>query len=398
MKKEEFALQFAKRMEQFGEGVFARLAEIKRKKTAEGAAVIDLSVGAPNIAPSEKVMKALADAAMEPKNYVYALRDQQELLQAVRVWYQRRYGVELDPDTEICSLLGSQEGLAHIALSILDAGELTLVPDPCYPVFADGPRIAGSAIYYMPQRKEKNYLIQLADIPEDIARRAKFMVVSYPNNPTCVLAPDSFYRELIAFAQKYDIIILHDNAYSELVFDGKSAGSFLRFPGAKEVGVEFNSLSKTYGLAGARIGFCVGNAKVVSYLKTLKSNMDYGMFLPIQKAAVAAITGDQSSVETTRAAYEKRRDVLCDGLLAAGWQLEKPEATMFVWAPVPAAYSESEAFVLDLVEKAGVLVTPGSAFGPSGEGYVRMALVQDPSVLQQAVEQIAASGLFAAEK
>ena len=388
-------MRFAKRMEQFGEGIFARLASVRRQKIQEGVEVIDLSVGAPNIAPSAHVMKALADAALEPKNYVYALSDTQELLAAVCSWYKRRYGVELDAATEVCSLLGSQEGLAHIALSIIDENELTLVPDPCYPVFADGPRIAGSRIYYMPQKKENRYLIQLDDIPEDVAQRAKFMVVSYPNNPTTVMAPDSFYEKLIAFARKYDIIVLHDNAYSELVFDGKSCGSFLRFPGAREVGVEFNSLSKTYGLAGARIGFCVGNPEVVAYLKTLKSNMDYGMFLPVQKAAVAAITGDQSSVARTRAAYERRRDVLCDGLIAAGWQMDKPESTMFVWAPIPAGYDKSEDFVMDLLNRTGVIVTPGSAFGPSGEGFVRMALVQDTEVLKKAVEKVRTSGFFA---
>ena len=218
------------------------------------------------------------------------------------------------------------------------------------------------------------------------------MIVSYPNNPTAVLAPDSFYEELIAFAKKYDIIVLHDNAYSELVFDGRTCGSFLRFPGAREVGVEFNSLSKTYGLAG--VGFCVGNEEVVSHLKTLKSNMDYGMFLPIQKAAIAAISGDQSCVASTRAAYERRRDCLCDGLASIGWKMEKPEGTMFVWAPIPAGFTDSLEFVKALFEKAGVLVTPGSAFGPSGEGHVRMALVQDEDAINLAVRRIDESGIL----
>ena len=209
-----------------------------------------------------------------------------------------------------------------------------------------------------------------------------------------MLAPDSFYEELIAFAKKYDIIVLHDNAYSELVFDGRTCGSFLRFPGAREVGVEFNSLSKTYGLAGARVGFCVGNEEVVSHLKTLKSNMDYGMFLPIQKAAIAAISGDQSCVASTRAAYERRRDCLCDGLASIGWKMEKPEGTMFVWAPIPAGFTDSLEFVQTLFEKAGVLVTPGNAFGPSGEGHVRMALVQDEDAIALAVRRIAESGIL----
>lgn len=387
-------MQFAKRMDRFGEGIFSKLAEIRKQRTAQGENVIDLSIGAPNIPPAEHIRKALCDAAMVPENYVYAITDQKALLDAVAQWYERRYGVSLDPETEICSLLGSQEGLAHIALSIVDEGDLVLVPDPCYPVFADGPTLAGAELYYMPQKKEHGYLIQLGDIPEEVARRAKFMVVSYPNNPTAVMAPDSFYEELVAFAKKYDIIVLHDNAYSELVFDGKHCGSFLQFPGAKEVGVEFNSLSKTYGLAGARIGFCIGNPEVVSQLKNLKSNMDYGMFLPIQQAAIAAISGDQACVAQTRAAYERRRDLLCDGLKAIGWDMKKPEATMFVWAKIPDKYETSEEFVMDLVEKTGVIVTPGSAFGPSGEGHVRMALVQDEEKINEAIRAIDESGIL----
>lgn len=387
-------MKFANRMNQFGEGVFSRLAVMRKNRLAQGKEVYDLSIGAPNIPPTKRIMEVMAEAVMKPANYVYAINDTQQLLEAVAQWYKRRYDVELNPETEICSLLGSQDGLSHIALSILDPGDVMLVPDPCYPIFADGPRIAGAELYYMPLQKENDYVIQLQDIPEEIARKAKFMLVSYPNNPTAAMAPDSFYHEVVAFAKKYDIIVLHDNAYSELVFDGQSCGSFLSIPGAMEVGVEFNSLSKTYGLAGARIGFCVGNKEVVGMLKTLKSNMDYGMFLPIQAAAVEALTGNQAVVAETRAAYEHRRDVLCDGLIEAGWYMEKPAGTMFVWAPIPDSYQDSESFVADLLDKTGVLVTPGSAFGPSGEGYVRMALVQSEDTMKKIVEAVAASGIF----
>ena len=387
-------MKFANRMNQFGEGVFSRLAVMRKNRLAQGKEVYDLSIGAPNIPPTKRIMEVMAEAVMKPANYVYAINDTQQLLEAVAKWYKRRYDVELNPETEICSLLGSQDGLSHIALSILDPGDVMLVPDPCYPIFADGPRIAGAELYYMPLQKENDYVIQLQDIPEEIARKAKFMLVSYPNNPTAAMAPESFYHEVVAFAKKYDIIVLHDNAYSELVFDGQSCGSFLSIPGAMEVGVEFNSLSKTYGLAGARIGFCVGNKEVVGMLKTLKSNMDYGMFLPIQAAAVEALTGDQAVVAETRAAYEHRRDVLCDGLIEAGWHMEKPAGTMFVWAPIPSSYQDSESFVADLLDKTGVLVTPGSAFGPSGEGYVRMALVQSEDTMKKIVEAVAASGIF----
>ena len=387
-------MKFANRMNQFGEGVFSRLAVMRKNRLAQGKEVYDLSIGAPNIPPTKRIMEVMAEAVMKPANYVYAINDTQQLLEAVAQWYKRRYDVELNPETEICSLLGSQDGLSHIALSILDPGDVMLVPDPCYPIFADGPRIAGAELYYMPLQKENDYVIQLQDIPEKIARKAKFMLVSYPNNPTAAMAPESFYHEVVAFAKKYDIIVLHDNAYSELVFDGQSCGSFLSIPGAMEVGVEFNSLSKTYGLAGARIGFCVGNKEVVGMLKTLKSNMDYGMFLPIQAAAVEALTGNQAVVAETRAAYEHRRDVLCDGLIEAGWHMEKPAGTMFVWAPIPDSYQDSESFVADLLDKTGVLVTPGSAFGPSGEGYVRMALVQSEDTMKKIVEAVAVSGIF----
>ena len=388
-------MKFAERMNQFGEGVFARLAYMKKQKIAEGHEVIDLSIGAPNIPPPEHVMKVLAEESMKPENYVYAITDTRELLNEVSEWYKRRYSVALDPENEICSLLGSQEGLSHIALTIIDDDELTLVPDPCYPVFADGPKIANSSLYYMPQKRENDYVIKLSDIPADVAHRAKFMVVSYPNNPTTAIAPDSFYEELVAFAKKYDIIVLHDNAYSELVFGGNHCGSFLAFKGAKDVGVEFNSLSKTYGLAGARIGFCVGNKDVVSYVKTLKSNMDYGMFLPIQKAAIAALRSPQSVIENTRQAYVERIDALIDGLVEVGWNIDKPKATMFVWAAVPIRNAKfgmrnwsSEEFTIELLNKAGIIVTPGSAFGPNGEGFVRMALVQSTENMRRVSEKI----------
>lgn len=387
-------MHFAKRMDRLGEGVFSRLAERKKQKLLQGDDVVDLSIGTPNIPPAEHILVALTEAVQDQTNYIYAINDQTALLEAVSQWYESRYGVTVDPRTEVLSLQGSQEGLAHIALSVIEEGDLVLVPDPCYPIFAGGPLLAGAELYYMPQKKEYDYVIQLTEIPEDVARRAKFIIVSYPNNPTTVMAPDSFYEELIAFAKKYDIIVLHDNAYSELVFDGQSCGSFLRFPGAREVGVEFNSLSKTYGLAGARVGFCIGNAEVVAHLKLLKSNLDYGMFLPIQQAAIAAITGDQSCVAVTRGAYERRRDILCDGLRAIGWNLVNPTATMFVWAEIPTHYSSSERFVMDLLDQCGVLVTPGSAFGPSGEGYVRMALVQEEPALKKAIAAIEKSGIL----
>lgn len=387
-------MRFANRMDAFGTGIFSVLLQKKQEKEAQGISVIDLSVGTPNIPPEERIRQVLSQAALDPKSYVYAIRDTSALQKAAAEWYRRRYGVELDPQTQVCSLMGSQEGLSHIALTVADPGDIVLVPDPCYPVFADGPRVAGARLSYMPLKKENDYLIDFSAIDPETARRAKLMMVSYPNNPTCAIAPPSFYRELIEFARTYDIMVLHDNAYSELTFDGVKGGSFLSYPGAMDVGVEFNSLSKTYGMAGARVGFCLGNREMVEKLKLLKSNMDYGMFLPVQQAAIEAITGDQSCVERTRKAYQRRRDALCRSFAQAGWTIDPPKATMFAWAAIPKTFSSSQAFALELLEKTGVLVTPGSGFGPSGEGYVRLALVQDEDVILEAAGRIAKSGLF----
>ena len=387
-------MKFSKRMERFGESVFTVLKNRRSVIEARGQEVIDLSIGAPNIPPAKHIMQVLSEETKKPENYIYAIVDQPELLEAAAQWYQRRYGVHLDPATQITSVLGSQEGLSHIGLSILDEGDVVLLPEPCYPVFADGAALAGAELHYMPLLEKNHYLIDLNAIPEELADRAKLMIVSYPNNPTCALAPDSFYDDLIAFAKKHDIIVIHDNAYSELVYDGAVCGSFLSHPGAMEVGVEFNSLSKTYGMAGARIGFCLGNPDVVGNLRTLKSNLDFGIFLPIQKAAIAAITGDQSCVEEVRKAYTLRRNFLVEELGKIGWNIQKPAGTMFVWAKIPETWSSSEAFCIALLERAGVLVTPGSAFGALGEGYVRFALVRTQVEMQRAVERIARSGVL----
>ena len=387
-------MKLADRMNSFGEGVFAALQELKKKHVADGKWVCDLSIGAPNIPPAQHIMDTMIREVSDPANYIYAISDTKELQNAAAVWYKRRYGVDIDPASEVCSLLGSQEGLSHIALAIVDEGDTVLVPAPCYPVFGDGPRIAGAKVYPMLMEKEHDYIIQLRDIPTEVAKTAKMMVVSYPNNPTTAMAPDQFYRDLVKFAKDFDIMVLHDNAYSDLVFDGRTCGSFLRFEGAKDVGVEFNSLSKTYGMAGARVGFCLGNAEVVKAVKMLKSNMDYGMFLPIQKAAAVAITGDQSCVAETCKAYEHRRDVLCDGLTSIGWKVDRCVSTMFVWAKLPDKFTDSYKFAMELMERTGVLVTPGSAFGESGEGYVRMALVQDESEINRAVKAIKDSGIL----
>jgi len=382
-------MKFSKRMDYFGESIFAKLKGLKEEKEKKGENVIDLSIGTPNIPPADHIIEALTKAVQDKSNYIYAVSDLKELHQAVAIWYQRRYEVSINPDEEVVSLLGSQEGLAHIALTVADVGETVLVPNPCYPIFADGPILAGANLVYMPLRRENDYVIDLNEIDKETAKAAKLMIVSYPNNPTTAVAPDSFYEDLIAFAKKYEIIVLHDNAYSELIFSEEDKGkSFLSYEGAKEVGVEFNSLSKTYGLAGGRIGFCIGNKEVVAMLTKLKSNMDYGMFIPLQKAAIAAITGDQQCVKETRVAYQRRRDCFISEFAKIGWEIEPCPATMFIWAKIPEGFKDSQEFVETMIAKAGVVMTPGSAFGELGEGYVRIALVQEEDKIVEAARQV----------
>ncbi|MFQ8705847.1 MAG: aminotransferase class I/II-fold pyridoxal phosphate-dependent enzyme [Thomasclavelia sp.] len=385
-------MNFSKRMDLFPESIFTTLAKKTTYRKQAGLEVIDFSTGTPNIPPTRNIREVLAKAALEPKNYVYAINDLPELVAAVINWYQKRYNVSLNND-EVCSLLGSQEGLSHLAMILINEGDTVLVPNPSYPVFKDGPLIAGARIVEMPLLKENNYLIDFEAINKDDAKLAKFMIVSYPNNPTCGIADDKFYLKLIEFAKKYNIIVLHDNAYSELLFDNPGK-SFMSYPGAKEIGIEFNSLSKTYGLAGARIGFAIGNKNIIKQIKTLKSNMDYGMFIPIQLAAIEAISGDQSCVEQTRMAYKKRRDTFLDNAKKIGWEIEESKGTMFIWAKIPNKYKTSIDFVNDLFDKTGILFVPGSAFGTYGEGFVRIALIQEIELIEKAFITMSKTDIF----
>lgn len=385
-------MNFSKRMDLFPESIFTTLVKKAAQRKQMGLEVIDFSTGTPNIPPNKNIREVLSQAALDPKNYVYAINDLPELIEAVINWYQRRYGVSLNND-EVCSLLGSQEGLSHIAMTLINEGDTVLVPNPSYPVFKDGPLIAGARIVEMPLLKENNYLVDFKAISKEDAMLAKFIVVSYPNNPTCGVANDEFYLELIRFAKENDIIVLHDNAYSELLFE-KPGKSFLSYPGAKDIGIEFNSLSKTYGLAGARIGFAFGNKEIVKQIKTLKSNMDYGMFIPVQLAAIEAISGDQSYVEQTRNAYKIRRDAFLSNAKKIGWEIDISKGTMFIWAKIPNKYLSSIDFVNDLFGQTGVLFVPGSAFGTYGEGYVRIALIQDIEVIEKAFIAIAKTNIF----
>ncbi len=387
-------MKSAERMKYFRPSVFSRLDEEKRRLQEKGEKIIDFSIGSPDIAPAPHIMEALLKAAEDPANYRYAIHDLPRLQQAITDWYRRRYDVELDPCSEVITLQGSQEALANIALTLCDPGDIVLVPDPYYPIFAQGPKLAGADVRFMPMKEENDFLIRFDEIDEEVAKKAVLMIVSYPNNPTGAVADDRFYTELIAFAKRWDIAVLHDNAYSELVFDGKRGKSFLSYPGAKDVGVELNSFSKTYGMAGARLGVCVGNRELIAGYHRLKSNMDYGIFLPVQQAGIAALEADQNCVETTRKAYEHRRDLLVRRFGEAGWVIRPSAATMFVWARIPDAFADSEQFALSLLAECGIVVTPGTEFGAEGRRHVRIALVISDEQIEEAAQRLARSCLF----
>lgn len=386
-------LNVAQRMEEFQPGIFNVLDERRQQRLAQGLPVYNLSIGTPDFLPDPHVIQALAQAASQPTNYRYSLTELPELVEAVQHWYLRRYGVELEPE-ELMSIYGSQEGLTHIGWALCDPGDVVLVPDPGYPIFEMGPALCGAEIVHYPLKEENGYLPDLDGIEPELADQAKMMVVSYPANPVCVTAPDEFYHKLIAFAKAHNIIILHDNAYSDIIFDGRVGKSFLAYEGAKEVGVEYNSLSKTYNLTGARISFVLGNRQLIQTFRRLRSQIDYGIFLPVQHAAIAALNGPQDSVTRNRAEYQARRDALCGGLRSIGWDVPDSQGSMFVWAPLPKGYHNSVDFCFELLERSGLLCTPGSAFGALGEGHVRFALVQPVPVMQEIVAAVAKSGII----
>ena len=386
-------LNVAQRMEEFQPGIFNVLDERRQQRLAQGLPVYNLSIGTPDFLPEPHVVQALAQAASQPTNYRYSLTELPELVEAVQHWYLRRYGVELEPE-ELTSIYGSQEGLTHIGWALCDPGDVVLVPDPGYPIFEMGPALCGAEIVHYPLKEENGYLPDLDGIEPELADQAKMMVVSYPANPVCVTAPDEFYHKLIAFAKAHNIIILHDNAYSDIIFDGRVGKSFLAYEGAKEVGVEYNSLSKTYNLTGARISFVLGNRQLIQTFRRLRSQIDYGIFLPVQYAAIAALNGPQDSVTRNRAEYQARRDALCGGLRSIGWNVPDSQGSMFVWAPLPKGYHNSVDFCFELLERSGLLCTPGAAFGQLGEGHVRFALVQPVPVMQEIVAAVAKSGII----
>lgn len=387
-------MQASQRLDRFGAEVFASLNNKLLALKAQGKTIYNMSVGTPDFKPYDHVVEALTQAAQDPEMWKYALRDLPELKQAVCDYYERRYGVSGITPSMVQSCNGTQEGVGHLGLALLDPGDTILVPDPCYPVFEAGAKIADAKLEYYPLVAEHNYLPYVAGIDPEVADRAKYMIVSLPANPVGSVGTPEVYEEIIAFAREHDLLIVHDNAYSDIVFDGEPGGSFLQYPGALEVGVEFFSLSKSFNVTGARIGFLVGREDVVSAFAKLRGQIDFGMFFPIQKAAIACLNGPRDEVEAQRLKYQERRDALCDGLEGLGWERPNAHGSMFVWAKLPGDRTDSIAFCEELMEKAGVVVTPGASFGPSGEGHVRMALVLPPDQIALAVEAIREAGLY----
>lgn len=387
-------MQASQRLDRFGAEVFASLNNKLLALKAQSKTIYNMSVGTPDFKPYDHVVEALTQAAQDPEMWKYALRDLPELKQAVCDYYERRFGVSGITPSMVQSCNGTQEGVGHLGLALLDPGDTILVPDPCYPVFEAGAKIADAKLEYYPLVAEHNYLPYVAGIDPEVADRAKYMIVSLPANPVGSVGTPEIYEEIIAFAREHDLLIVHDNAYSDIVFDGEPGGSFLQYPGALEVGVEFFSLSKSFNVTGARIGFLVGREDVVSAFAKLRSQIDFGMFFPIQKAAIACLNGPRDEVEAQRLKYQERRDALCDGLEDLGWERPNAHGSMFVWAKLPGGRTDSMAFCEELMEKAGVVVTPGASFGPSGEGHVRMALVLPPDQIALAVEAIREAGLY----
>lgn len=386
-------MEFSKKFGSIKENILVELDTKSKEMLARGEEVINLSIGTPDIPPSDYVIGCVSKAFMLPENYKYGITETKALFNAVAHWYKERYGVDLKQEN-IVAVNGSQEGIAHIAFPLCNPGDIVLVPDPCYQIFAFGPTMADVELYYMPLLKENDYIIDLDAIPEEIAEKAKMMVVSYPNNPTTATAPREFYEKLVAFAKKYDIIVIHDNAYSELVYDDEPGHSFLETEGAFDVGIEFNSLSKSYNLTGLRLSFAIGNAEILKRFRAFRSQIDYGMCVGVQTAAIAALTEESNYVEKVRNEYRKRRDTLIEGLNSIGWNVPTTKATMFAWLPIPPKFKSSYEFAVELLEKAGVLVVPGASFGTLGEGYVRAALVQDCDTLEWAVKKIKRSGIL----
>ena len=372
----------AERLNHYTTGVFAAINEEKEKIERRGGKVYNLSIGTPDFETPQHIRQALMDSAQDPNSWKYSLLDSDALLAAVCDYYQNRFGVTITPDM-MTSVHGTQEGMGHLGMALCDPGDVVLLPDPGYPIFEVGAYLGGAEVSYYPLVKEHDFLPRLDLIDPEVLKRTKYMVMSYPSNPVGATAEKETYLKVMEYAQKYGFIVINDNAYPDIIFDGREAFSFLSLPGAKEMGAEFFSLSKSFNVTGARISFLIGNPRIIAAVKLLRSQFDFGMFTPVQAAAVAALRGSLDGVKEQCVEYQRRRDAFCGGLRKAGWNVPDSQGTMFVWAPIPEGHGDSQAFSKELLQKAGVLCTPGNSFGPHGEGYVRFALVRPARELAQ---------------
>lgn len=383
----------AERIQSLPQYVFARLDELKARAREQGLDLIDLGMGNPDGATPQLVVEAAIAALQNSANHGYPpFEGTASFRRAITHWYHRRYGVSLDPDSEALPLLGSKEGLGHLAIAYINPGDLVLVPSPAYPAHFRGPLIAGGKVHSLILKPENDWLIDLAAIPDAVAEQAKILYFNYPSNPTAATAPREFFAEIVAFARKYEILLVHDLCYAELAFDGYQPTSLLEIPGAKEIGVEFHTLSKTYNMAGWRVGFVVGNSYIIQGLRTLKTNLDYGIFAALQSAAETALQLPDEYLHQVQDRYRRRRDFLIEGLAHLGWDIPKTKATMYLWVPCPPGIGSTD-FALAVLQQTGVVVTPGNAFGVGGEGYVRISLISECDRLAEALDRFKQAGI-----
>ena len=379
---------FARRIDQLPPYLFAEISRKIAAKRAEGADIVSFAVGDPDLPTPPHVIDALVEAARDPANHRYPESEGlPELRRAIAAWYERRFGLSFNPETEVLPVIGSKEGIGHVPLCFIDPGDLALVPDPGYPVYSIATMFAGGHCHFLPLREENDFLPDFSAVPSEVADAAKLLWLNYPNNPTAAVAGIDFFEEAVAFARKHDIAVCHDGPYSEVAFDGYRPVSFLQAEGAREVGIEFHSLSKTYNMTGWRIGMAVGNARIIDALRRVKSNLDSGIPQAIQRMAIAALEGPQDCIEEHNAVYQRRRDRLVEALRAVGMAVQPPKASLYVWARVPRSYT-SMAFAARLLDDVGVVVTPGVGYGAAGEGYVRLSLTIPDDRLEEAVRRL----------
>jgi LL-diaminopimelate aminotransferase len=381
-------MRLAKRVESLPAYLFAEISRKIAEKKAQGVDVISFAIGDPDLPTPDHILQSLKDAADDPANHRYPETEGlPELREAIARWYDRRFGVALDPATEVLSLIGSKEGIGHVAMCFIDPGDVALVPDPGYPVYATGTLLAGGETYYLPLTEENGFLPDLDSVPAQVAERAKLLWLNYPNNPTGAVADIDFFERAVEFAKKNDLAVLHDGPYSEVAFDGYRPVSFLQTDGAKDVGVEFHSLSKSYNMTGWRVAMVVGNADIINALMRVKSNLDSGVPQAVQRMAITALEGSQDCVEEHNEIYQRRRDKLVSALTKLGLRMTSPQASLYVWARVPEGMTSVQ-FASRVLDEAGVVVTPGPGYGPTGEGYVRLSLTTPDDRLEEGVRRL----------